>query len=459
MATSGSGTGTPIQTIPPAGVGGGGSGTAVVAGCLTTTAVPTDSCLCQQCQPSTPYTSLEAWRRAMYCVEPWQFWGWDNATLRQQRAKNCQEPVLERAYRGMMGRQDIRDAMLRAEGDLLHHLRYSPVPAWFTEQLQPDKLLKTRYKYVTKVGAPVRTVLGTASREAQAVTFANYTADADDVIRFSTEQAGARWPDTFTLSMARPSDLTDAAEVALYIHTGDRYEQSSSHARWRIEPIDVTLTAAAITITGRAWLLAKPSLHNVYQPHSKPVSAFGDDYTLDPSYMPNYVERLEVARLTVSQCNAGLVRTRANCECSGCTCALDSDGAPSHCHTCTEIDLCIENARHGHIRPLYPQSAPWALSASSLFCQNDPASVCIHYQAGDCQRDWTQDIAILATTYLNGICDCTFPCLTKWWEDRASGENKQNTFEALNNPFGTLAGQVATWKTIERYKWKSVTAW
>lgn len=457
MATSGSGTGTPITPIPPAGVGGGGTGTAVIIGCATGTPTVTDSCLCQHCHPDSAYTSLEAWRQSMYCVEGWQFWGWDNTDLRKLRAKVCQDIAMERAYRGMVGRNDIRRALLQSESELLSNLGYSPVPAWFSEQLPPNKMLQTRYKYVTKVGALVRTVLGTAQREVQAVTFLNYTVDPGDVITFSARQAGAKWPDTFTLSIARPSDLTDASEIALYIYADDRYEQTANHARWRIEPIDVTLTNAAIIITGRSWLLAKPELYDVYTAHPAPVSEF-TDFSLNPSYMPNYVERLEVARLTVSQCDAGLVRTESLCTCSGCTCESDSDGVPTHCHTCTEIDLCIENARFGLIRPLYPHLNYWNLG--SLPCpENDPKSICIHYQAGDCTRDWTQDIAILATTYLAGICECTFPCLTKWWEDKAQGENKQNTFEALNNPFGTLAGQVATWKTIERHKWRSVSSW
>lgn len=458
MATSGSGTGTPITPIPPAGVGGGGTGTAVVIGCATGTPTVIDQCLCRHCQPEAAYTSLESWRMAMQCIEPWQFWGWDNDDLRKFRAKTCQDIALERTGRGFVGRSDIRTALLQAENEFLANLKYPVVPTWFQEQLHPNKLLQARHKYVTKLGAPVRTVLGTAQRESQSVTFLNYDPEDGDVITFSASQANAKWPDTFTLSIARPADLTDASEVALYIFTDDRYEQKSNHARWRIEPIDVTLTNAAIIITGRSWLLAKPELYNVWQSHSTPISAFGN-FSLDPSYMPNYVERLEVARLTVNQCDAGLIRTESTCTCSGCTCEFDENGVPTHCHTCTEIDLCIENARFGLIRPLYPQLNLWNLSSDSLLCQGDPKSVCIHYQAGDCSRDWTQDIAILATTYLHNICDCTFPCLTRWWEDKAQGENKQNTFESLNNPFGTLAGQVATWKTIERHKWPSVTSW
>lgn len=455
MATSGSGTGTPIIPIPPAGVGGGGTGTAVVIGCATGTPTVTDQCLCRHCQPEAAYTSLEAWRIAMQCIEPWQFWGWDNDDLRKFRAKTCQEIALERTGRGFVGRQDVRTALLQAETELLKNLGYAPVPMWFQEQLPPDRLLQTRHKYVMKVGAPVRTVLGTAQREAQAVTFLNYDAEDGDVITFSSGQGAAKWPDTFTLSLARPSDLTDASEVALYIYPDDRTEQKTNHARWRIEPIDVTLTNAAIIITGRSWLLAKPALYNVWQPHNSTISAYAN-FSLDPSYMPNYVERLEVARLTVNRCDAGLMRIPSLCECSGCTCEFDEDGVPTHCHTCEPIDLCIENARHGHIRPLYPQ----LMWSSTLPCpEDDPTAVCIHYQAGDCTRDWTQDIAILATTYLHNICECTFPCLTRWWEDKAQGENKQNTFESLNNPFGTLAGQVATWRTIERHKWRSVTSW
>lgn len=464
MATSGSGTGTPITPIPPAGVGGGGTGTAVIIGCSTGTPFVTDQCLCRHCQPEAAYTSLEAWRLAMQCIEPWQFWGWDNADLRKMRAAPCQKVALERASVGMVGRQDVRQALLRSESEYLSNLGYPAVRGWFSEQLPPQRMLQTRYKHVIQVGAPVRTVLGTAQREAQAVTFLNYTADAGDVIRFSARQAAAKWPDTFTLSIARPGDITNASEIALYIYPDDRYEQKANHARWRIEPIDVTLTDAAIIITGRAWLLAKPELYDVYTPHPKPVSAFGgDDLSIDPSYMPNYVERLEVARLTVSQCDAGLVRTETLCTCGGCACEFDGDGVPTHCHTCAEIDLCIENARFGHIRPLYPQQTLWNLSSNSLFCEGAPKSVCIHYQAGDCTRDWTHDIAVLATTYLYGICDCTFPCLTRWWEDQAKSEregaSRQNTFEALNNPFGTLTGQVAAWKAIERHKWRGVVSW
>lgn len=458
MATSGSGTGTPITPIPPAGVGGGGTGTLVTVGCEIDTSLPSDSCLCRHCQPTNAYTSLESWRMTMPCIEPFQFWGWDNGDLRTLRGKTCQEIVYERSGRNMVGRQDVRQALLQAESVFTQELGYSPVRAWFQEQLPPQRLLKTKYPYVIALGAPVRTVLGTATRAAQNVTFLNYTANSGDVLRFSAKIAGQKWPDTFTLTMARPHDLTNADEVCVYIHTDDRYEQKANHARWKIDPIDVTLTSAAITITGRSWLLAKPQLYDVYgTKHPTPTSSL-NDLSLDPSHMSNYVERLEIARCTVDQCDAGLVRTKANCECDGCLCAFGDNGAPTHCHTCTEIDLCIDNAKFGHIRPLYPRAALWNLT-NSLVCQDEPASVCIHYQAGDCTRDWTRELGILATTYLYGICDCDFPCMKQWMEDRSKGENKQNTFEQLNNPFGTYEGHVAVWKAIEQGKWQGVASW
>lgn len=457
MPTSGSGTGTPISTVPPAGVGGGGTGTSVLTGCATTLVTGSNDCLCRHCMPESAYTSLEAWRLAMSCVEPWQFWGWDNAGLRDLRAKACQDIVQEWTHHGMLGRRELRQALLRSEAEFLSKLGYSPVLAWFSEQLPPAKKLQTKSKFVTKVGAPVRTVLGTAQREAQAITFTTYAGQDNegDVITFSARQAGAKWPDRFTVTVARPSGLNDASEVALYIYPDDRYEQKSNHARWRIEPIDVTLTNAAIIISGRSWLLAKPELYDVYAPHPKPVSAFGNDYSIDPSYMPNYVERLEVARLTVNECAAGLVRTESLCQCGGCTCTFDDDGVPTHCHACEPIDLCIDNAQYGHIRPLWTQFDGW----NNLICRDNPKSICIHYQAGDCTKDWTQPIAVLATTYLHGVCECSFPCLARWWDDWASGENKQNTFETLNNPYGTLAGFVETWRTIERHRTGNVVSW
>jgi hypothetical protein len=441
MATSGSGTGTPIAVTAP-------------------TSTPVNAaCLCFHCQPDSAYTSLEAWRESMCCLEPWQFWGFDHADLRKAAQRPCKDIVYEQAGRTMVGRQNIRQAQLNAENEFLSQLGYSPVLRWFNEQLEPDRMVRTRQKYITALGTPIRTVFATAERDAQVVAFSAYTADPGDTLVFSAKQATAKWPDTFTLTLAIPVGLTDPAEVCVYIHPDDRYEKRSDDARWKIEPVEVTISGGVLTITGRSWLLAKPELYDVYGVHPAPVSAF-NDYSIDPSWMPNYVERLQVARCTVDQCNAGLIRTRPDCECGGCLCEFNDEGTPTHCHTCTEIDLCVENARFGLIRPLYPHNSAW--STNPALCLNEPRSVCVHYQAGDCSRDWTRDLSILATTYLCGICSCDFPCLSRWWEDIALNKentSKQNTFELLNNPFGTLAGHIETWKTIERHKWRSVGTW
>jgi hypothetical protein len=75
--------------------------------------------------------------------------------------------------------------------------------------------------------------------------------------------------------------LTDPGEVAIYFVLGDRLDDDMAlSARWRIEPVSVTISGGNATIKGKRWLVVKPLL---YQDKG--------NYPIDPTVTANFIPR------------------------------------------------------------------------------------------------------------------------------------------------------------------------
>lgn len=375
----------------------------------------------------------------MCCLPPWEFWGWDNAQLKKARATNCKDALLERPSGKVMSRQNIRESLLRSEQMFTNALGYAPVETWFSEEIPLNPgywnggghrgLLRTSHARVQAVGAPVVECFAEILRvDAPDVGGANGWA-----FDFAP---GATIPQRAIASVEIPPELVGditADEICVYIpddfHT---FDLCADPARWKIDIKNCAkIEDNELTFFIDPWLLAKPDLYNAYSPHTAPTSAFGD-LTLDPTNLDNYINLIQVCRCTIDRDQAGLVKYNpVGCEgdCNPCGCTgCDHDTA---CGLCEVVNFCVENGRQGLLKPDF------------FACTPNMQSVCVHYLAGDCSRNWTRDISIYAAAQLCGVCECGWGCISEWGVDLAHEDAKTSlAFERMNSKYGTKRGEI-----------------
>ena len=394
------------------------------------------TCSCSHCQKQIyPYTHLEEWRKASCFNDPWGFWQWDHDKLRVKGKSSCSSIVRQsNNHHGCpadtLGRDNIALAILEAEQMYRDNLGYPVVPEWHQKEVASfawgcgqswrngDRLVLP-YGHIQHVGTEVCQTLGEVVKGDNS---------------YKIEALHGPLPDTFTLSLSGLSNVSEG-EIKVYVSKAERTNTCDPLRRWEIPAECVTLDNGTLTITGKAYLLAKPELYESFTPFSVPVSYYGD-YSLNPENLDNYIERLEIVRCYVDSCQGGFARFKNTCGCPSCK----PDG--SHCSTCSNVSFCIENEIAGIVKPLWEWN-----------CQR-PSSFCVSYQAGDCSRNWTGDIAKLAIANLcGGICGCAYGCMSRWWDDLASEEAKNKvTFEQLNNPIGSRRGHLHAWNLIQKYQ-------
>lgn len=231
-------------------------------------------------QPA-PVLPLDEFRRIVG-YHPFHFWGLANSGMPVTSA--CNTILAEHSYQSanMAGRDEIRDALLTAEQRLTSELEYCVAPRYI-EYTIPYPLYydmsRTRILpfnaqglwvgvlfpegYVQAIGVEALTLLDTV-----AVTY--------------SAQAGAGVNDTFTISVNTTE--TDPNKIAVYFASADRLDNELAGERWRIQPLNISISGGVATIKGRAWLLVKPILYEGYTQAE----------TLDPSDSSNFVTTLEV---------------------------------------------------------------------------------------------------------------------------------------------------------------------
>ncbi|KPV47441.1 hypothetical protein SE17_42385, partial [Kouleothrix aurantiaca] len=153
------------------------------------------------------------------------------------------------------GRDDVRDALVRAEDKLAAYLGYRIAPQYVQATVDYPRaagrmgpLDPTGRRvgvwapegYVQALGIEQHTSIGTA-----ALTFSD---------RFTSGVL-----DTFTATLPIPSGMAlTADQVAVYIAAADRFDDVALGPRWRVQPLQISINGGTVTITGRRRLLVKP---------------------------------------------------------------------------------------------------------------------------------------------------------------------------------------------------------
>lgn len=432
MPTSGSGVGTPIV---PSGL--------IVSGLA---------------QP-IPYTLLSLARYAKVMgINPAHFWGSSAPNVDPQVmpvSAACSAIWFKYDWQDSdrVGRYSICQEILNAEQDIAAAIGYWPAPMWIAEeQVRYErpyrreffgygadvrgqfKGIDSRWGRIVSTGRRAVSLIGTATTGAASLIYSDL--DSDGLYE--------------TAEITLPTTLTDVNEIKVYFYGMD------GDPDWEIrEPRSKEITGGNVVIIFDAWLLIDPDLYE-FLPTSDGNSL------IDIGTTANFVTAVDVYREYIDE-------SLAPCEFYwepsyvGC---LETDEA---CDPVTQ-DGClrIRNAKSGILSPV---PATYSGGVWELGCSWDgnrePDYLNIWYYAGDVDNKykrgmslnplsdfWAQTIAWLATARLSRpVCACgNLESLTEWLRTDLSKNTRELSFfnppGALDNPFGTRAGEVAAWRRI-----------
>lgn len=398
------------------------------------------TCNCSNCKQKTwPTTSLEAWRKnSCFGGGGHSFWGWDHEKLRVKAKSACSSVVRQSSNShgcpdNTLGRYEIAKALKEAEQTFRDQLGYSVVPEWHKETIDAYKWGCTQgWRNTGKVVLPFGNVVAVGKEKYEELATVTLGTAA-----YKIEAIDGPVNDTFTLGFSGAYDIP-AEEIRVYLNKSDRLNTRDSIERWEIPTENITVENGVVTIVGKSWLLARPALYEAYTPFGGNVSHYAD-YSLDPQQMGNYVQRLDIMRVTVDSCEGGHYLYKRACGCPVCKSDQQS------CYECSNVAFCIEDSRSGIVSPIWNWGGD---------CGNHPKKFCVNYKTDPCNRDWITDIVKLSISLLcSNICTCAYGCMSYWWEDLAHENAKTNTsFDVLGNPIGTRRGQIHAWNLISKFR-------
>lgn len=426
----------------------------------------------------TPLLPLDTFRQIAK-MNPYFFWQLQDTTAGNNSLRvgsNCAGLLKQYAWQNadFAGRSDISEAIEMAEAKLRGYLRYSVAPRYIANETVPwphynDSSLvrswsvggdgrqlsvKLNEGYIQVVGVETLSAISLG----QAVTI---NTDANGYVT------------SFTMSFA--TTVTEISQIALYFNAANRvaaalYTGDTSMAPYRIEPINVTISAGVATVTGSAWLLVSPAYY-------EDISSG----TLSPSGGAHFPTTLDVYRRypnpngTTVETAQGMLIWETN-PCAGWWCCGASTTTPANssqdpaAQAFAVARVGIRNSVSGEVTPgeaLYNATTGVWYATPFDTCY-EPDRVQIRYLAGlpldtqgHMQREWAIIVARLAMAELSRpICDSSTTQagnreVYHWQFDlaRTTGANDESygaiTQDDLGNPFGTRRGHVQAWRAVQ----------
>lgn len=412
----------------------------------------------------TNLLTLEAWR-ALMGWHPWHFWGLSDP-IYTPVPRACSDLAFRYAWQGTeaSGREDIREAIYRAEEKLRDYLLFAPAPHYVEEVIQyPEFHMPTRL-WLSRSSITGRWPLVTL-REGfiQALGVESLTLIGNANLTYS-DADGDGLNDTFTASIA--TTQTDPLKIAAYFTAADRWDGSDVGPDWRIDPIRVTISGGIATVTGKRWLVVKPVKYETQ----------GQEVPLDPTDNANFATQLAIYVRTTDPTGTTAATSQLKFTWSSLPYA---DFWHSYCCNTTDTSntdpaAIAEAAGRGSV---YNYHAGIVTVGSSAYNMTSgtwsgvdwsacraPDSLTVRYLAGyplengKMAKRYAQIIAMLAAAELPApACGdgSQFQRLFHYQYDlsRAGGnivEQYSISQEDLNNPFGTRRGQVLAWKQVRR---------
>jgi hypothetical protein len=411
--------------------------------------------------PNTPIMPLDFWRQEIG-FDPWHFWGLSDATYTPVTSK-CNDVVFEHSWQATdeAGRAEIRLAIMTAEKILFDNLAFWPAPVYSEDTLPWPKYNDRRlYRTARKdaMGGWIPIMLNEGYVQNTGIETLTLLQAA--VVPVFTDADGDGLNDTFTITVA--TTVTDPDEIAVYFVVADRLDDDAElSARWRIEPVHVTISAGVATIKGKRWLVVKPVKYE-----SKA------NYPIDPTVAANFITTCDVYRrftyrdgqVSYTNSQAALIWETRPCTCCGVSSLPNSTDPASEGWIAARSG--IRDAYNGIVVPaeaVYDSTAgTWSHPCTCLNTCGEPDRVLVRYLAGvglD-QHGWMQKnfrtlvSRLSAAEMTRRICACD-NANREWsnWQldiSRAEGpETYQANIDVLDNPIGTRRGQVFAWNQIK----------
>lgn len=408
--------------------------------------------------PNWPILPLDFWRQEIG-FSPWHFWGLADQTYTPVTSK-CNDIIHEYGWQGTdeAGRSDIRTAIMTAEKLLLDNMVYWPAPVYSEDTIAWPKYFDPRLHRSARIDArggwiPVLLQEGYV-QNIGVEAFTEIQASAPLVF---SDRDGDGLDDTFTISV--PTSVTDPNEIAVYFTDADRlFEDDAFSARWRVEPVTVTITAGNALIIGKRWLVVKPT---EYEDKG--------NYPINPTLPANFVTVLDVYRRYTNRdgvdshvdSQAALIWESRPCSC----CGSGSSSDPS-AEGWVAARSGIRDIYSGLVTPAEAvynaTSGTWVHPGGCLQSCGEPDKVKIRYLAGldlD-QNGWMQKSMrtlvsrLAAAEMTRRICACD-QANREWsnWQFDVSRINApevyQITLDVLSNPLGTRRGHIYAWQQIK----------
>lgn len=428
----------------------------------------------------TPLLPLETFRSVLG-FNPFHFWGLANLDV--PITASCPTLLKESAWQGTdaAGRQEIREAIESAENLLAGYLGYNVAPK-YTEVTVPwpryfdnsrsrfatidatGRWIAPRIPdsgYVQALGVESLTLIG------------NVTVAGLDLV--FTDADGDGLADTFTATIATTE--TDPDKIAIYFVAADRLDSEPVGARWRIEPVSVSITAGTATIIGRIWTTVRPILYQGVNP--QPLDP--GNLTITGPYAQSlgvYVRTTDPNGITITDSQAVLIWESTPCHGWWCGCGCQdvtynpAGAINDPAATASAVARgTIRDARTGLVgigEAVYDATAglwnamPWGN------CAGEPDRVTVRLLSGypldsanQMSATYKTAVARLAMAELGRpvcACDTANRELHRWQFDAAKsgGDNGEQyafmTREMLNNPLGTRRGAIFAWQQVRNLR-------
>lgn len=421
-------------------------------------------------QPSLPLESF----REIVGFNPWWFWGMsDNSEFLRSGAQpgpqGCRGVTKEFSWqdRDYAGRQDIREAISRAEHMLETQLRFYPAPVYLEEEVSWPPYNDRRYIRGGPYDADNRWLsvrLSTGWVRSSGIEARSSISLGQSVVYTDTDADG--YYDTATVGPIATT-ITDVKEIAVYFVSVDRYGYDASLSeKWRIAPLNITISGGQLTIKGPAWIFIKPIL----------LSGLNSD-DIDPNSTPSplastvdiYRRYTDGSSTSVGSSQGVIIwETRPThgwwCVCSACNSPDPYSGSPyDPAATARAVArVGIRDSKSGVVTPAESSynATDGTWSSINWWVCEEPDRVIIRYLAGypldpDGQMNarLREIVAILAAAELarptSGCAEANRQ-LFYWQQDLSRTGNDKDLYatsaDILDNPFGSRRGHVMAWK-------------
>lgn len=237
-------------------------------------------------QDSYNLLSLEDFRRII-SYNPFHFWGL-GASSKAPLDSKCNTIVRQHAWQAATaaGRQEMREAIAKAETLLAEFLQYSVAPKFYEETIEYPKFYDASMARASSADATAHWASVTTTRGfVQAVGVESVTVLNNAAAVTYSDTDGDGLNDTFTATVATTE--TDAARIAIYFSSADRLDAEGVNEQWRIQPVTVSISGGVVSVRGRSWMLVKPVLYEGVTPTTN---------GLNPETASNFVTTVSICK-------------------------------------------------------------------------------------------------------------------------------------------------------------------